>query len=377
MLLCSAVLSAQGSIASNCSAGQEEVLTVGFNSFDCEGCRLRRDAATGVALLEFSKPPVLTGLGNRGGLRDGDRLLQVDGLSILARAGAQRLASLGTARGADFLVERNGRETAVNLRAARVCQVVPRQTVLSDSLWRRFINRDTSARPSGIGIEYPRLLSAGDSGWSPGALTGYSTWSFPDRLSDSSTTFRAYALAQNRAAGAWEARQWNRVERAAGPRGWLGFALGCDSCFMVSSRKGTLTWDSNPASYARVVQVDATGPSARAGLRIGDVILSIDGVDARSPAFAGKLADLAPGDTVVVRYSRGADTVAVPLAAVVLPSTSWPAAASLRLTGQLSAGTLELEFSGAGLTVTEDPRTGVQTITGDKITIVIKPPRSN
>jgi membrane-associated protease RseP (regulator of RpoE activity) len=125
------------------------------------------------------------------------------------------------------------------------------------------------------------------------------------------------------------------------------------------------------------VQVDATGPSARAGLRIGDVILSIDGVDARSPAFAGKLADLAPGDTVVVRYSRGADTVAVPLAAVVLPSTSWPAAASLRLTGQLSAGTLELEFSGAGLTVTEDPRTGVQTITGDKITIVIKPPRSN
>ena len=57
---------------------------------------------------------------------------------------------------------------------------------------------------------------------------------------------------------------------------------------------------------ARIVEVAARAPAARAGLRADDVILAVDGWRVRGPdALAALIADRRPGARVVVEYLRG------------------------------------------------------------------------
>jgi S1-C subfamily serine protease len=57
---------------------------------------------------------------------------------------------------------------------------------------------------------------------------------------------------------------------------------------------------------ARIVEVAARAPAARAGLRAGDVIVAVDGRRVRGPdALAALIADRRPGGRVVVEYLRG------------------------------------------------------------------------
>lgn len=55
-------------------------------------------------------------------------------------------------------------------------------------------------------------------------------------------------------------------------------------------------------NHPRVTQVAAGSVGARAGLRVGDIIVFINGRDSRSmPMFVG----VKPGDTIVLRVRRG------------------------------------------------------------------------
>jgi S1-C subfamily serine protease len=57
---------------------------------------------------------------------------------------------------------------------------------------------------------------------------------------------------------------------------------------------------------ARIVEVAARAPAARAGLRAGDVIVAVRGRRVRGPdALAALIADRRPGGRVVVEYLRG------------------------------------------------------------------------
>ena len=77
----------------------------------------------------------------------------------------------------------------------------------------------------------------------------------------------------------------------------VGFAYAWSGGFTVG-RDGQMRKNSPP----RVTQVVPGSASARAGIRVGDVIVSVNGRDSRAmPMFA----DLKPGDTVVLRIRRG------------------------------------------------------------------------
>src|SRR5690349_12576629 len=85
-VLAAGALVAQETRTASCPANQRAETRLGFESFDCEGCKLRRDPETGVAYVEFTKPPVLRGIAGTPALRDGDVLTHIDGTSITTAA---------------------------------------------------------------------------------------------------------------------------------------------------------------------------------------------------------------------------------------------------------------------------------------------------
>ena len=78
--------------------------------------------------------------------------------------------------------------------------------------------------------------------------------------------------------------------KAFGPPGWLGLAID----------------DSLVPGRLVVVEVDASGPAAKSGVRVQDMVLAIDGeptLDAER--FAAAIATIGPGDTVRFSIGRG------------------------------------------------------------------------
>ena len=87
---------------------------------------------------------------------------------------------------------------------------------------------------------------------------------------------------------------WARAEedssKTLGPPGWLGLAID----------------DSLVPGRLVIVEVDASGPAAKSGVRVQDMVLAIDGeptLDAER--FAAAIATIGPGDTVRFSIGRG------------------------------------------------------------------------
>jgi hypothetical protein len=101
-------------------------------SFQCSRCvgRVSRDAegdATGGIRWEFHEPPVLGAVTRggpawEGGLRPGDRLLEVGGADITSEAGSDAFSSLEAGRPTRITVERDGRRRTFTLTPERIEQ---------------------------------------------------------------------------------------------------------------------------------------------------------------------------------------------------------------------------------------------------------------
>ncbi|HUL72193.1 MAG TPA: PDZ domain-containing protein [Vicinamibacterales bacterium] len=89
------------------------------------------------------------------------------------------------------------------------------------------------------------------------------------------------------------------------PRGRFGFALACSSCTRQVGPDGVGYWtfESNPT----VGDLDADGPAATAGLRVGDVIVEVEGQPVLQSAGATALskAERAVSLTLTVRRADG------------------------------------------------------------------------
>jgi hypothetical protein len=101
--------------------------------------------------------------------------------------------------------------------------------------------------------------------------------------------------------------------RSDGPRPLaFGFALECVQC-ESSSRGGgrgrgpLAVW--HYRDYPRVVAVNPGGPAERAGVRQGDVLMSVDGLSVLSDEGARRFSNVAPKDEVRLTFDRGGRTV--------------------------------------------------------------------
>jgi membrane-associated protease RseP (regulator of RpoE activity) len=104
-----------------------------------------------------------------------------------------------------------------------------------------------------------------------------------------------------------------------GPRALLfGFALECTSCRlgdgqgrMGGGRGGFRVWHYD--EYPRVAAVTEGGAAQRAGVRVGDVLLSVDGLSITTDEGAERFSQLRAGDEVSLTLDRAGKSFGVDL----------------------------------------------------------------
>ena len=105
------------------------------------------------------------------------------------------------------------------------------------------------------------------------------------------------------------------VVRSVFPGGWFGFGINCN-CDIKSSTEGeppVWRFREPPELYS----VETGSPADRAGLRRGDVLLEIDGVELTTEVGGQKFGAVEPGQEVEFTYRRGGDTQSISIAAEI------------------------------------------------------------
>ncbi len=157
----------------------------------------------------------------------------------------------------------------------------------------------------------------------------------------------------------------NRLEL---PTTSLGMGLLCSgSCTStVGGRSNVFTF----TGYPVVGAVEPGSIAARLGLQRGDTLKAIDDISVATRQGGERLSALTPNRTVKLGWSRNG--VAHTASVTLPPATMRDALTAARL--RQSVGNTMVEVFGSGASWTRDPQTGALRITGDSITVIVRPP---
>lgn len=104
------------------------------------------------------------------------------------------------------------------------------------------------------------------------------------------------------------------------PLGWLGMGLECENCSVTSFGRTQQVWRFRQAPA--VLTVDVDGPAHRGGVRRGDTITAIDGVDLTTTEGGRAFAQIEPGQRVTLTLRRDGRERRLTLAAVPRPDAT-------------------------------------------------------
>lgn len=318
--------------------------SLGITGLKCDHCSFSRGRA-GFTQARFLTEPEVFAVdveGTEGDhLRAGDVLVSIDGDLITTEAGARRLTSLQADDWVDVTVRRDGRTRQLRIRAARACDVT---------------------QPPPPGAPKAPLPPAGRSLPSP-TPPGAATAPLPEPPGPPATSVRVGRLAHVQPAPA--------PAPPVAPGAGLGFGFECGPCSYRTDGDGPGRWSFQDPPV--VYQVQEGGPAWAAGLRAGDVLLEVDGVDLTSPEGGRLFAAVKAGQPVAWTVRRGGRELVVHATPEALPATPTPPAdplaGPLRYAG--AVGSTDVEVRGAPVSVSEDRERGVVVIrTGDVVVVI-------
>jgi S1-C subfamily serine protease len=245
------ILIAQGD---RCSSELPPSAQIGVERFECvtdAGCEINVRTSSG-PLHRFATEPTVWGIvpdgPAAGRLRDGDAIVAVDGALITTPEAGQRLARLTAKVPVVLRIRRGTEELDVRLTP------------------------NVSCRHPQLVVRTPREPSLRAAGRDPIVEA--------DRLARSAV-------------------------RPAAPRVEFGMQLSCVGCAW-RQEEGALLFDA--IELPTVSALEADGPAAVAGFRVGDVLLAVNGASLTSREGGLALGRLSPGDRATFRVRRGSAT---------------------------------------------------------------------
>lgn len=151
------------------------------------------------------------------------------------------------------------------------------------------------------------------------------------------------------------------------PSGWLGFGIRCGDCEIhAAGGEAPSAWVFREPP--EVFSVEEGSPAALAGLRSGDLLLSIDGVALTSEEGGRRFGAVRAGQTVALGYRRDArvDTVRLTATERKGPQPAQPPAAPrLRYVGTLGDVDIEVHGSGSVIVTVVEPGRELEIVTAD------------
>lgn len=296
-----------------------------------------------------------------GALQAEDVIVAVDGALITTDDGGRRLARVSPGQSVELTIRREGDEQTVKITAGSKCDLRPVGP----------LHPAPAPRASAV---TPRPSPA------PRAQAGPSS-------SGTAMSRPAPAAPRTAPAPAPSARK-SAVPAPPSPQGpsvRFGFRLQCPSCNLVGANGKEGGYWSFPQAPV-VDQVEPGSPADLGGLRKGDRLTHIDGVELTSREGGRRLAAVDAGETVVWTFQRGNERRTTK---VVTGGDSWPHRSNwsqtqgtgggwaaqptqLRFTG--SVGPAQVEVRGAPVNVTEDPQNGEIVIRSQDVLVRVKVP---
>lgn len=243
-----------------CSADEVQVTSLGIDGLACDNCTQFRSDDPRDWRWEFGSEPEVISVDDggpaAGSLRAGDVIVAVDDYLITTQQGGRRFTRPAAGRSVSLRARRDNREFSVSIRPRLECEKARREA-------------------SAIGVR-SRATAIDSVHVSPGVTSIYPS------------AARAVTLPMIL------------------PEGWLGLSFECSRCQVQILGDSTRVWSfAEPPS---IVTVESTGPAARAGLRSGDRIVSVDGIGVTTAAGGERFGSIAPGESIAIGYRRGGTT---------------------------------------------------------------------
>jgi S1-C subfamily serine protease len=322
----SAAAQVRPAAAPSCSGGQPAVGDLGYSGLSCNCTLFTYDSAdAGQSVWRFRSEPRIEGvkrLGPADGkLRRGDLIVAIDGVLITSDEGGRRFAQVAPDQPVRLTVRREERETTVEITPAADCPSEP---------------------PT------PRVAPAAPT--PPAAVERRHPTPAPDPPQP--TRIRSITVPPVPPAP------------KLASRAWLGFSLRCSHCGWSQTENG-VAWEFSEPPV--IEQVEADGPAARAGLRDGDRITHIDGLDITTGEAGTRFGAVEPGERVAFGVRRGAEALTVTLRAgeplareagllrgVLLRGRLTPEPSMERFTGTLGDALIEVTGGVVSVIETDD-----------------------
>ncbi len=272
---------AQEETTATCAEGEFVVADYGFSGLECN-CAFSV-FEDGRRRWSFRSEPVVRGVKDGspadGVIERGDVITAIDGLLITTREAGERFATVKPGEKVTFTIRRGDRVSKVPVVAQLSCERVTRR---HDRVAVEVVPRPArEPRPA----QEPR----------------------PAREPRVAVDVAAVP----------------RIAIHILPNGWFGFGINCN-CVIRRGRSGeSSVWEFNEPP--EVYSVEPGSPADSVGLRRGDVLLEIDGVELTTDEGGRRFGAVEPGQEVQFTYRRGGVTQSVTITAGLRRAVPLPA----------------------------------------------------